>query len=67
MKRIAEKFGDKIEIIMDSGIRSAPDIASSLASGAKFTFLGRTFMYGCAALGDEGGNHTISMLKAGFN
>ena len=67
MSRIAKKFGDKIEIIMDSGIRSAPDIVSSIANGAKFTFLGRTFMYGVGALGDEGGNHTISMLKASFN
>ena len=48
---------------MDSGIRTGPDIASTLASGAEFTFLGRSFMYGVAALGKEGGNHTISILK----
>jgi L-lactate dehydrogenase (cytochrome) len=34
-----------------------------MASGAKFTFMGRSFMYGVAALGKEGGNHTISLLK----
>jgi len=44
-------------------LRSGPDIARTLASGAEFTFLGRTFMYGAAALGDEGGNHTITILK----
>lgn len=60
---IAEKFGDKLTVMMDSGIRSGPDIARTLAMGAKFTFLGRAFMYGVAALGDEGGNHTISILK----
>ena len=48
---------------MDSGIRTGPDIASTLASGADFTFLGRSFMYGVAALGKEGGNHTITILK----
>ena len=48
---------------MDSGIRSGPDIARTLACGADFTFLGRSFMYGVAALGNEGGNHTISILK----
>lgn len=63
LKRIADKFGQDIEVMMDSGIRSGPDIARALASGAKFTFMGRTFMYGVAALGRQGGNHTISILK----
>jgi L-lactate dehydrogenase (cytochrome) len=49
--------------MMDSGLRSGPDIARTLASGAEFTFMGRSFMYGVAALGNEGGNHTISILK----
>ena len=60
---IAEKYGDQIEVMMDSGIRSGPDVARALASGAKFTFMGRTFMYGAAALGKKGGDHTISLLK----
>ena len=48
---------------MDSGIRTGPDIARTLASGAEFAFMGRSFMYSVAALGDEGGNHIISILK----
>ena len=48
---------------MDSGMRSGPDVARTLASGADFTFMGRSFMYGVAALGNEGGDHTISILK----
>ncbi|MDQ2721156.1 MAG: alpha-hydroxy-acid oxidizing protein [Bacteroidota bacterium] len=63
LKGIVEKYGDKIKIMMDSGLRSGPDIARTLASGAQFTFLGRTFMYGVAALGDDGANHTIAILK----
>ena len=63
LKTIVEKYKGKIKIIMDSGLRSGPDIARTLASGAEFTFLGRTFMYGAAALGDEGGEHTITILK----
>ncbi|MDX1365656.1 MAG: alpha-hydroxy acid oxidase [Arenibacter latericius] len=61
--RIAEKYGDQIKVMMDSGLRGGPDIARTLASGAEFTFLGRSFMYGVAALGKEGGDHTISLLK----
>ena len=60
---ISEKYGNQIEVMMDSGVRSGPDVARAMASGAKFTFMGRSFMYGVAALGNEGGNHTISLLK----
>jgi L-lactate dehydrogenase (cytochrome) len=60
---IKAKYGDKIKVMMDSGLRSGPDIARTLASGADFTFLGRSFMYGAAALGNQGGDHTISILK----
>ena len=60
------KYADKIEIMMDSGLRSGPDIARAMASGAKFTFLGRAFMYGVAALGNKGADHTIDILKTQF-
>lgn len=49
--------------MVDSGLRSGPDVARVLACGADFTFMGRTFMYSVAALGNEGGDHAISMLK----
>jgi L-lactate dehydrogenase (cytochrome) len=63
LTRIAEKYSGQIKIMMDSGMRSGPDVARSLASGAEFTFMGRSFMYGVGALGSNGGNHTISILK----
>ena len=60
---LAESYGDKLTVMIDSGLRGGPDVACALASGARFTFLGRSFMYGVGALGREGGDHTISMLK----
>lgn len=60
---IIKNYKNQIKIMLDSGLRSGPDIARGLASGAEFTFLGRSFMYGVAALGHEGGDHTISILK----
>lgn len=66
LQNIASKYQDRFTIMMDSGIRTGPDIACALASGAAFTFLGRSFMYGVAALGSKGGGHTISMLKRQF-
>ena len=63
LSTIAEKYGNKITVMMDSGIRTGPDVARAMASGAEFTFMGRSFMYGVSALGKNGGNHTISLLK----
>lgn len=60
---IVAKFRGKIRIMIDSGLRTGTDIARALACDAEFTFLGRTFMYAVAALGNEGGQHAIAMLK----
>lgn len=63
LEPIVKNYKGRIKIMMDSGLRSGPDIARTLASGAEFTFLGRSFMYSVAALGNEGGNHIIALLK----
>ncbi len=63
LEDIVLQFAGQIKIMLDSGLRSGPDVARALASGAEFAFLGRTFLYGVAALGAEGGDHTISILK----
>ena len=63
MTELAKKYGDKTTVMLDSGLREGPDVACALASGAKFTFLGRSFMYGVGALGKDGGMHTIGMIK----
>ena len=63
MTDLAKKYKNQIKIMVDSGLQSGPDIARAMASGAEFTFLGRSFMYGVGALGNEGGNHTISLIK----
>ena len=54
---------EQITVMLDSGLRSGPDIARALARGAQFTFMGRPFMYGVAALGAKGPDHTIELLR----
>jgi L-lactate dehydrogenase (cytochrome) len=63
MEPIVDRYKGKIKIMMDSGLRSGPDVARVMAAGAEFTFMGRSFMYSVAALGDKGGDHVIGMLK----
>ena len=64
VKSILPLYKNKLTIMMDSGIRGGADVARVLATGVDFTFLGRSFMYGVSALGQNGGEHTISLLKA---
>ena len=63
LQKASEKYAKDIKIFMDSGLRSGTNIASALACGADFTFLGRPFVYGVGALGNKGGVHTINYLK----
>ena len=63
LAKLVAEFKDQITIMMDSGIRNGPDVAAALATGAAFTFMGRTPMYGVGALGSNGGDHTLTMLK----
>lgn len=54
----------KVKIMLDGGIRSGVDLGRAHAVGSDFNFMGRPFMYGVGALGDEGAEHTINMFKA---
>ena len=62
LKNLKDEYQDKITIMMDSGLRNGPDVARTLAQGASFSFLGRSFMYGVGALGKRGAEHTINLI-----
>ena len=59
---LAAEFGDRMEVLFDSGVRGGPDVACALASGARFAFMGRSFMYAICAMGARGGPHVMTML-----
>ena len=51
---VVDAIGERATVLFDSGIRGGEDVVRALALGAKSTLAGRAFMYGLAALGDEG-------------
>ena len=59
---IAATVGDRATVLFDSGIRSGEDVVRALALGAKSTLSGRAFMYGLAALGDQGPGHVADFF-----
>ncbi len=56
--------GDRLTIILDSGVRTGDDIARSLALGADFVLIGRPFLFGVAALGlSQGPTATMDLFR----
>ena len=62
LPEIAKAVGDDIEVWMDGGIRQGQDILKAWALGAKGTLIGRSFLYGLGAMGEEGVAKALSIL-----
>jgi len=59
---ILEAVGDKIEVHIDGGIRSGQDVLKAMALGAKGTYIGRSFLYGLGAMGQEGVTKALEVI-----
>ncbi|MDB2391167.1 alpha-hydroxy-acid oxidizing protein [Alphaproteobacteria bacterium] len=59
---IVDTVGDKTEVWMDSGIRSGQDVLRAIALGAKGTLIGRAFLYGLGARGQDGVRETLEII-----
>ncbi len=60
---IRKAVGDRVTIMLDSGVRRGADILIALALGARFVFCGRATLYGAAAAGIPGVRKAISILR----
>ena len=60
---IVDAVGDKIEVILDGGIRRGTHILKALSIGAKACMGGRAYLYGLAAAGEEGAYRSLSLPK----
>lgn len=56
-------IGKNAEVHVDTGIMHGADIIASIAKGAKFTMIGRAYLYGLMAGGREGVDKTIEILQ----
>ncbi|MEC7668360.1 MAG: alpha-hydroxy acid oxidase, partial [Pseudomonadota bacterium] len=62
LEPIMDAVGDKIEVHLDSGIRSGQDVLKALAMGAKGTWIGRAYVYGLGAMGQEGVTKALEII-----
>ncbi|WP_102225894.1 alpha-hydroxy acid oxidase [Acidimangrovimonas sediminis] len=63
LPRILRAVDDKIEVHVDSGIRTGQDVLKALALGAHGTFIGRAYLHGLGAMGEAGVTKTLEILQ----
>ncbi|MBK9474914.1 MAG: alpha-hydroxy-acid oxidizing protein [Tetrasphaera sp.] len=62
LPQVARELGDDIEILLDTGIMSGADIVAAIALGARFTLVGRAYLYGLMAGGRAGVDRALAIL-----
>ena len=62
LPRIADAVGGETEVLFDGGIRSGQDVFRALALGARACLLGRAYLYGICAAGEEGARKAIEII-----
>ncbi|MXP23276.1 alpha-hydroxy-acid oxidizing enzyme [Gordonia sp. HNM0687] len=60
---VARQVGGDTEVMLDTGISSGADIVASIALGARFTLVGRAYLYGLMAGGEAGVDRMIEILS----
>ena len=61
---VVREVGSEIEVHLDTGIMNGADIVASVAMGARFTLIGRAYLYGLMAGGRQGVDRTIEILSS---
>ena len=62
LPRIVQAVGNGIEVHMDGGVRSGQDVLRAWALGAKGVYIGRPFLYGLGAMGEEGVTKVLEII-----
>ena len=63
LPEVVREVGMDTEVMVDTGIMNGADIVASMALGAKFTLVGRAYLYGLMAGGRRGVDRTIEILS----
>ena len=64
LPEVVREVGDDLEVHLDTGIMSGADIVAAVALGARFTLIGRAYLYGLMAGGRDGVDRVIDILRS---
>jgi L-lactate dehydrogenase (cytochrome) len=60
---VVDAVGDRVEVLMDGGVRRGSDVAKAICLGAKAVLVGRAYAYGLGAAGGPGVARAIEILR----
>jgi L-lactate dehydrogenase (cytochrome) len=63
LPEVLAAVGDRIEVLLDGGIRRGSDVAKALCVGARAVLVGRAYAYGLGAAGGAGVTRAIDILR----
>jgi len=64
LAEIVDAVGDRVDVILDGGVRRGTHVLKALANGAKAVSGGRLYLYALAAAGQPGVEHALGILEA---
>jgi isopentenyl diphosphate isomerase/L-lactate dehydrogenase-like FMN-dependent dehydrogenase len=63
LPEIVDAVGDKVEVLMDGGIRRGTDVCKAIALGARAVLIGRSYLYPLLAAGEPGVSHIYELFR----
>jgi L-lactate dehydrogenase (cytochrome) len=60
---IVDAVGSQIEVHLDGGVRSGQDVIRAIALGARGVYIGRPFLYGLGAMGEQGVTRCLDIIR----
>ena len=67
LPEIVDAVGDRLDVLLDGGVRRGADVVRACALGAKAVFIGRPYLWGLAAAGEQGVADVLSLFQAGIS
>ncbi len=64
LERVLDAVGDRVEVHVDGGVRSGADVVAAAGLGARACFVGRPWVFGLQAGGQDGGRHVLDLLHS---
>jgi isopentenyl diphosphate isomerase/L-lactate dehydrogenase-like FMN-dependent dehydrogenase len=63
LPEIVAAVGDRLEVLLDSGVRRGSDVVKAVALGARAVLVGRPYIWGLALAGQPGAEHMLGLIR----